>query len=99
MMFNVQKGLENVGKLGDDTFTVKYITAPGNLNTPIWKHLHRLGTVGVVVGKGDLVVECCRFQFPLKPPVVVSAASSHCIRTEILKYCTKSFDINLLHKP
>jgi hypothetical protein len=44
-----QESLEDVGQLGDDSLTIKEIAASSNLNGTIWKNLHRLGTVTVVI--------------------------------------------------
>jgi hypothetical protein len=67
--FHPQKGLEDVGELGDDPLTVKEVAASSYLNRSIWKNLHRLGTVGVVISESNLIVECCRLQLPLKSTI------------------------------
>ena len=69
LVFHFQKGLEDVGQLGDDPLTVKEITATSYLDGAIGEHLDRLGTVRVMVCESHLVVEGGRLQFPLEATV------------------------------
>ncbi|MDB4351506.1 hypothetical protein OAA36_01455 [Candidatus Pelagibacter sp.] len=68
--FQIQKDLEDVNKLGNDALAIKEIAAPRNLDRAVRKNLNGLGTVGIVVGQCNLVIESGRFKFPFKPGCV-----------------------------
>tara|TARA_B100000497_G_scaffold55468_1_gene63482 strand:- start:174 stop:497 length:324 start_codon:yes stop_codon:yes gene_type:complete len=48
--FQIQKDLEDVNKLGNDTLAIKEITAPCNLDRAVGKNFDGLGAVGIVIG-------------------------------------------------
>ena len=96
--FHSQKSLEDVGQLGNDPLTVKEITAPRNLDRTIGEHLDRLGTVGVVVCEGHLVVKSRRLQLPFKACVTLRTHTPQLVRPQFLENATKFFNINVLDK-
>ena len=98
LVFHFQKGLEDVGQLGDDPLTVKEITTTSHLDGAIGKHFDRLGAVRVVVCESHLVVEGGRLQLPLEATISLGSGSLQLERLQILKNCTKPFNINLLDK-
>jgi len=81
-----QKGLEDVGQLGNDPLTIKEVTAPSHLDGAIGEHLDRLGTVGIVVRQCHLVIESRRLQLPLKAAVTFGTGSFQFKRLQILKH-------------
>jgi len=98
LVLHFQKSLEDVGQLGDDPLTVKEIAAASHLDGPVGEHLDRLGAVRVVVREGDLVVKGGRLQLPLEATISLGSGSLQLERLQILKNCTKPFNINLLDK-
>jgi len=96
--FHSQKSLEDVGQLGNDALTVKEVATPCHLYGTIGEHLDRLGTVGVVVGEGHLVVECSGFQLPLKACVTPRTNASQLVGSHFLENATEFFNINVLDK-
>ena len=96
--FHPQKGLEDVGELGDDPLTVEEITASSYLNRAVWKNLHRLSTVRIVIGESNLIVECCRLQLPLKSTIILGTGALYFEGLQFLKKETEFFDINFLNK-
>ena len=92
-----QKGFENVDQLRDDAFAVEEVTAPGDLNASVGKHLHGFGAVGVVVGERDLVVKGRRLEFPFET-IGLRTGATHFIRTDLFEQTPKSLYINVLDK-
>ena len=84
-------------QLRDDAFTVEEVTAPGDLNASVGKHLHGFGAVGVVVSERDLVVKGRRLEFPFET-IGLRTGTTHFIRTDLFEQSSKSLYINGLDK-
>jgi len=80
-----QKGLEDVGQLGNDPLTIKEVTATSYLDRAVGKYLDRLGTVGVMIRQCHLIVKGCRLQLPFKTTAPLGTGSFQFGRLQILK--------------
>src|SRR5210317_1395189 len=93
-----QKGLENVSQLGDNSLTVKKITASSNLNGTIRKDLYRFSAVSIVVRERHLIIESCGFQLPYKTTITFGTKTLQLKGFHVLKCMTKFLNINFLYK-